>query len=193
LNLTQIDEVGIIGKKALSSYLNISKQLEVEMHSEESAQKRISELLKDKEIFMNLSRDLAQKAQERESVTIQPKESLSGEKAKLTIKNYLGGIYYFTADEARIEKNNIFLIEGKHSKSANIPSLEDIKDGLIKMVLFTSLKEVKIDEHEYNPQAILKLTTKNRFNLKQLNKTQINIYNLLKREAEINGFKVEYL
>ncbi len=46
---------------------------------------------------MELSRDLAEKAQKRESVTSQPKEYLTGEKAKLTIKNDLGGYYYLPA------------------------------------------------------------------------------------------------
>ena len=108
-NLSQIDKVGEIGQKALESYDKISKKLKIEMHSKESAEKRIQELLKGKESFMNLSRNLAQKAQQRESVTIQPKEKLKGSKANVTIKNYLGGLYYFTSDEAEINKNYSFV------------------------------------------------------------------------------------
>lgn len=126
-NLAQIDKVGEIGQKALDSYKEISKILGVEMHSEESARKRIDELLKGKQVFMTLSRELAKKAQERESITIQPKERLSGIKATLTIKNYLGGYYFFTCDEVNIEKGTIYLIEAKHSKKSSIPSLEDIR------------------------------------------------------------------
>jgi len=72
------------------------------MHSFESAERRIDRLLEGKESFIELSRDLAEKAQRRESVTTQPKEHLTGEKAKLTIKNYLGGYYYLTCDEAEV-------------------------------------------------------------------------------------------
>ena len=43
------------------------------MHSFTSAHNRIQELLKGKDNFMNLSRNLAQKAQARERTTIQPK------------------------------------------------------------------------------------------------------------------------
>jgi len=139
-NLAQIEKVGAIGQKALDSYEKISKELGVEMHSKESARKRVDELLKGKEIFMTLSRNLARKAQNIESITVQPKERLSGIKATLTIKNYLGGYYFFTCDEINIEKESIYLIEGKHSKQSPVPSLEDIKDGLIKMILFTNLK-----------------------------------------------------
>ena len=61
------------------------------MSDKKSAEKRINELKKGKEIFMSLSRTLAEKAQKRESVTIQPKEKLDGTKATITIRNYLGG------------------------------------------------------------------------------------------------------
>ncbi len=189
-NLAQIEKVGEIGQKALDSYKNISKILGVEMHSEESARKRVDELLKGKEVFKTLSRGLAKKAQDRESITIQPKEQLSGIKATLTIKNYLGGYYFFTCDEVRIEEKIIYLIEGKHSKQSAIPSLEDIKDGLVKMILFTNLEEVKIETTEYTPVSILKLTTGLKFSSNKLRKSQISDLLLLKKEAEKNGFQV---
>jgi len=160
------------------------------MHSQETARKRINELLKGMENFMMLSRDLAKKAQNRESITVQPKEKLSGVKATLTIKNYLGGYYFFTCDEVDIEKNTIYLIEGKHSEQSFIPSLEDIKDGLVKMILFTNLKEVKIGDLEYSPIPVLKLTSDMKFSRDNLRKSQIDYLRDLKREAKENNFRV---
>lgn len=189
-NLAQIDKVGEIGQKALKAYLKISKELGVEMHSEKTAEKRIQELLKGKENFMNLSRGLAKKAQDRESITVQPKEKLSGAKATLTIKNYLGGYYFFTCDEVSIDKKTIQLIEGKHSKQSLIPSLEDIKDGLVKMILFTNLKEVKVDDNEYRPIAILKLTSSLRFSIEALRASQKEQLRFLRKETQENNFKV---
>lgn len=189
-NLAQVENVGEIGEKAIDSYERISKELGVEMHSKESARKRIDELLKGKENFMMLSRDLAKKAQDRESITIQPKEKLSGVKATLTIKNYLGGYYFFTCDEVNIEKETIYLIEGKHSKQSFIPSLEDIKDGLVKMILFTNLKEVKIGNVDYTSIPVLKLTSDLKFSIKALRKSQIDNLRLLKKESEENNFHV---
>jgi len=189
-NIAQIEKVGEIAKKALYSYDKISKRTGVEMHSKKFAEKRLNKLLKGKEYFMNLSRNLAKKAQERESETIQPKEKLLGIKATLTIKNYLGGYYFFTCDEVLIKKNTIYLIEAKHSKQSLIPSLEDIKDGLLKMILFTNLKEVKIDKREYNPVAVLKLTSNLKFKKEQLRISQLESLKLLKAEAEKNHFLV---
>lgn len=192
-NLKQIDNIGEIGEKALLSYNNISEILKIKMHSYISAEKRIKQLQKGKEKFMTLSRELAQKAQIRESNTIQPKESLSGDKSIITIKNYLGGYYYFTADEAYIRNNTLHLVEGKHSKESELPSLEDIKDGLLKMVLFTNLDEVKINNKKYEYKAKLKLSCGNGYNFNKLTDKQKEIINLLEKEKNKNKFDIELI
>lgn len=189
-NLSQIDSVGEVGEKALKAYTDISEKLGVEMHSWESAETRIRQLLEGKAAFMTLSRKLAESAQRRESVTDQPKENLSGIKGTITIKNYLGGYYYFTCDEVEIRGKDVHLIEGKHTTTDNLPSLNDIKDGLLKMILFTNLENVKIDGINYNPVPILKLTTGKRFSLKSISSSQEDMLNTLKKEATENGFRV---
>ncbi|MFN3301939.1 MAG: hypothetical protein ACK413_02875 [Patescibacteria group bacterium] len=189
-NLSQIEKVGELLEKALKFYDIISKKLKIKMHSKERAKKRIEELLKGKEEFMRLSRDLAKRAQWRESVTTQPKEKLDGKKGRITIRNYLGGCYYLTLDEYKIKQRKIYLIESKHTKRNNFPSLGDIKDGLLKMVLFTNLEDVKIDDKKYKSIPVLKLTTEKGFKKETLNKTQINFFNLLKKEAMTNKFKL---
>jgi len=190
-NLNQIEKIEEIAIAALTSYERISKNLGVEMHSKKSAERRVNEIIKGKETFMHLSRELAKQAQDRESITKQPKERLLGLKATLTIKNYLGGYYFFTCDEVRIENETIYLIEGKHSKQSLIPSLEDIKNGLLKMILFTNLKEVKIDDLEYNPIPVLKLTSDIEFSRNNLKESQVDYLRKLKREAKENNFRVE--
>lgn len=189
-NLAHVDKVGKIGQRALESYAKISKELKVEMHSRQTAEKRISKLLKGKDDFMRLSRMLAEKAQRRERSTVQPKEKLSGTKAVITIRNYLGGYYFFTSDEIEIKENNIFLIEGKHSRTYSLPSLEDIKDGLLKMILLTNLEEIKINGNNFKPVAVLKLTVENYFNKKNLSTSQKKVLSLLRQEAKINNFEI---
>jgi hypothetical protein len=185
-NLSQLDRINKISEKALQHYKNISKKLKVKMHSWESAKKRIMQISKSKETFMELSRQLAEKAQKRERITIQPKEQLKGIKATITIKNYLGGLYYFTCDEVEIHGKSLYLIEGKHTKRKELPSLEDIKDGLLKMILFTNLKHVKIKGKRYNSIPVLKLTTAKHFDIKDFKE----LINQLKNEAKRNSFKL---
>ena len=75
------------------------------------------------------------------------------------------------------------LIEGKHSASG-YPSLNDVKDGLLKMILYTNLKKVYYNNKEFVPIPILKLTTKG-----DIHKFP-NYYDVLLKEAEENKFKV---
>jgi len=189
-NLSQIEKIGDIAQKALSAYMKISKDLGIEMHSEKTARQRIQEILKGKESFISLSRELAKAAQNRESLTSQPKEKLSGRKGTLTIKNYLGGFYFLTSDEIEIKGNTIFLVESKHSKKSMVPSISDIKDGLVKMILFSNLKNVEVNGKEYSPLAVLKLTTDRKFSPDKLTPHSISILKFLKREAEKNNFQV---
>ncbi|MFA5646125.1 MAG: hypothetical protein WDA18_07215 [Candidatus Ratteibacteria bacterium] len=190
-NLSQADKICHIGQNALDAYVSISERIGVQMHSEEQARKRISEISEGKERFISLSRNLARQAQSRESKTVQSKENLVGQKASINIKNYLGGYYYFTSDEVVVDKNKIYLIEGKHSKKG-IPTADDIKDGLIKMILFANLKKVKIAEKEYVPIPVLKLTTeKNTYNeMFAATASQLKLLKLLKKESTQNNFQV---
>jgi hypothetical protein len=189
-NLSQIEKIGSIAKKAFKSYDKISKSNGVLMHSKKLAQRRIALLAKDKGAFMKSSRQLAKQAQRRESLTRQPKEKLDGTKATLTIKNYLGGYYCFTADEVDKEGSTVHLIEGKHTKGNKLPALEDIKEGLLKMVLFTNLEDVVIDSLIYTQMPILKLTSGSSFKMNKLNKSQKATLTSLKLESKKNRFKI---
>ncbi|PHJ14032.1 hypothetical protein IM41_03165 [Fervidobacterium sp. SC_NGM5_G05] len=182
-NLEQIDKIYQIAKLALDSYNRISQKLNVKMHSMEDAQKRIENLYKEKEKFKELSRELANKAQRRESITIQPNESLSGTKAMMTIKNYIGGYYYFTCDEVEIHDNELYLIEGKHGKS-RYPSVNDVKDGLLKMILYTNLEKICYKNKEYKASPVLKLTTEGETDILP------DYYEKLLKEAQENKFKI---
>ena len=156
---------------------------------------------------METSRDKARDAQHREQLTIQPKEILTTEtKATITIKNYLGGLYYFTTDEVAIQDDTLYLIEGKHSKNAKLPSLGDIKDGLLKMILYCNLTNVTIENKLFNTVPILKLTSSNLisflksnyteeqkqafFNDNSLNLKQISLINTLIIESQKNNFEI---
>jgi len=189
-NLSQLDRAGEIAEKALEAYSQISRNLGVEIHSIASARERTRELLQGKDAFLRMSRDLARKAQARETVTEQPKERLEGEKATITITNYLGGKYFFTSDEVELQGSDILLIEGKHTEGKILPSLNDIKDGLLKMMLLTNLQDVKVSDVTFNPKPILKLTTGIPFRVEYGSYKQRKLLEDLKKESLANGFKV---
>jgi hypothetical protein len=52
----------------------------------------------------------------------------------------------------------VFLIEAKHSSRGKFPSANDIKDGLIKMMIYTNLKNVKIGAKPLDYKVRIRLT-----------------------------------
>lgn len=193
--------------KVKNSYAQIENNLGIKLHDEKRINKFEQQILKGVDNFINNSREKAQLAQKREQKTIQPKEILATDtKATITISNYLGGLYYLTTDEIKIEENKLYLIEAKHSKKAKLPSWSDIKDGLLKMILYTNLKNVLVDQINYDTVPILKLSSsliKGNISSKsnqnqivdfihnnQLNNRQKEIIDSLFKESQVNNFVV---
>jgi len=58
------------------------------------------------------------------------------------------------------------------------------------MILFTNLKNIRIDGKRYDPVPILKLTTGRGFRIDKLNKRQKETLETLKKEAKLNGFEI---
>lgn len=207
-NLQELnDNFSTIIGKVKSSYAKISKKTKVQMHSEKGIDDFATMISKSAKEFMEFSRQKAKDAQSREFVTLQPKEILETlTKAKITITNYLGGQYFLTVDEIRIDKKDVYLIEGKHSKSSILPSKSDIKDGLLKMILYTNLKNTEVNGKPKNAIPVLLLTSsklKSELNSNasktefetfctknKLNNIQQTLVKTLFEEANTNGFLV---
>ncbi len=159
-NLKELKSLSQILEKVKTSHKNISEKTKISFHNEKGLNNFSLTIAENLSNFMESSRLKAQSAQSREFLTIQPKEILATQtKAKITISNYLGGIYFFTVDEIMLKDENLFLIESKHSKSGKIPSVGDIKDGLLKMMLYTNLENVTIDSKPLKSVPVLKLTS----------------------------------
>jgi hypothetical protein len=194
-NMNELSNLKQIGEKALESYKRISSETKVTFHDLASARKRIEKVMSDVEAFKNFSRTLSLKAQYRESITRQPKERTYGNKGIIDIKNYLGGFYHFTVDEVFFnpKENKVCLIEAKNTKNSALPSEDDIKDGLLKMILYTNLKDLyyisekqeKIKVNDFTP--MLRLTTEKEVNMS--NKDYTVLKSLLE-EAKENHFEI---
>ncbi len=162
-NLKEIkDTLPYLIEKVQETYNRLEKELNITFHNSRGIKRFKDQFQKGVADFMDTSRNKAKEAQNREKQTTQPKEFLSTfSKATITIKNYLGGIYYFTTDEIAVIDKNLYLIEGKHSINSKLPSISDIKDVLLKMVLYCNLTDVKVDDVNFIPKPILKLTSTN--------------------------------
>ena len=158
-NLKQMEQLHLVAHHTLKAYEKISRQLGVRLHGSSTIHKRISLLQNNLEGFRNLSRQLAEQAQHREKVTMQPKESIVAEKKTITLKNLLGGFYFLTLDEYIMKNNCALLIEKKHTENHTIPSVNDIKDGCLKMALFANIDRLFYGKNQLHYKAVLGLTS----------------------------------
>lgn len=142
-NINQLENLPALAQKAKNAYVDIATSLGVKLHNIENIDKFIAKIIKSKESFMDFSRTKARAAQHREMLTLQPKEQIGiGQKCKITIENYLGGQYFFTCDDVLLQDNILVLCESKHSKNALLPSSDDIKDGLLKLMLYNNIDSI---------------------------------------------------
>ena len=143
----------------MDSYEKISGQTGVKVHYRSTQEQYLATIMRDFENFKNISLRGSKGASIRETKTSHGLEYLSdGLKATFQIENYLGGIYYLTADEV-VKVNDTYIIqESKNSTSGFLPSLSDIKDGLFKLILYSNLDSLQLDSKPVVFTSRLKLT-----------------------------------
>ncbi len=142
-------------EKAIEGHRAIAAATGVRLHSENGLQRRKNNIAN----FQTQSRALALLAQNREALTRQRRERTGeGLKGRINITNFYKGAYYLTVDEAVKLGEDVFLIEKKHGDGF-MPSISDIKDGLLKLILFTNLASIKIEGRTYKHHTVLGLTS----------------------------------
>lgn len=155
-------------EQALRSYEKIAKKLGVAMHSQEGLRKFLDEVRSsddrtklDLGKYAELSLPTSERAALREAVTAHRLEhsQVGSAKGFFEVRNYLGGVYYLTADEVLFEDDERVIIqESKNSTKHFLPLLSDIKDGLFKLLLFSQLSELRIGDTRLQFTPRLRLT-----------------------------------
>ena len=160
-NLKELRSLPVVVEKQIKAYSKLEEKSGVEFHSLLGLNRFQENLKLDLRTFMESSRNKAQQAQSREILTLHQGERLiSSTKSAITITNFLGGNYFFTVDEVVFSEDKFSLIESKHSNTKLLPSKGDIKDGLLKMILYSNLEEVSAFDQEFlEVRPILKLTS----------------------------------
>lgn len=151
-----------IFEKALDCYDIISNQTGVKIHSRREMNYFLQKIIKEFEEFKIISHKSSQNASKREAMTQHKMEHLvDGLKATFSIENYLGGTYYLTPDEI-FQSNDTYIIqESKNTSRESLPKLPDIQDGLFKLILFSNLDNLTLNDQSVFFTTQLKLTGKN--------------------------------
>ncbi|MCR4313336.1 MAG: hypothetical protein NUV58_03745 [Candidatus Roizmanbacteria bacterium] len=157
-----------IYKKAVSSYEKISKELEVKMHTSQGHNQFLEKIISSDKTKIDLGKFAVETlgksklAAARETFTTHKREFLTenSEKPIFEMQNNLGGNYYLTSDEIFIDEKSkkVIIQESKNATGGRLPKEADIKDGLFKILLFSQIKDLKIDDVKYQYSISLKLT-----------------------------------
>ena len=135
---------------AVAGYKKVSQEKNVAVHSPKNHLQTLEKFKANGRFSLTCFKEAtlprSYKAAHRESLTTHILESLE-ENAKGTfrISNYLGGQYYLTADEVYWNNDQLIIQESKNSTKGKLPSEDDIKDGLFKLILFANMEEVAVD------------------------------------------------
>lgn len=191
-NYEQTEKISEVAQRAVQAYSQISITTGVEFRPLSRTLSNVKKKFANARSFRQQSRKTAVRAQSSESQTTQPLENVSGDKGKVNIRNHLGGVYNLTVDEVLLQDDNtVHLVEAKHSSQKVLPSINDIKDALIKMVLFTNFDAVSINGSPYKHRPVLKLTSDTPLVPSKFTKRQEDLWIKLQREAQINNFEIK--
>ncbi|AFY74134.1 hypothetical protein Syn7502_02119 [Synechococcus sp. PCC 7502] len=151
-----------IFRQSLNSYQDISNRTNAQIHSQDSMNSYLEMIKENFENFKNLSLKSSEAASNREVKTTHSSEYLTdGTKATLSIENYLGGTYYLTIDEI-IKDQDVYIIqESKNSTKKALPELSDIQDGLFKLILYSNIDSLFLNNQQVEFTTRLKLTGQN--------------------------------
>ena len=146
---------------AVAGYKKISREENVGVHSPTNHLQTLEKFKADGHFsltsFKEATLPRSSEAAHRESLTTHILESLEeNTKGVFCISNYLGGQYHLTADEVYWESNQLIVQESKNNSKGKLPSENDIKDGLFKLILFANMERVTIDDRA-NIQFVTRL------------------------------------
>jgi hypothetical protein len=155
--------------KAIERYAEIARDQQVQLHSSETHNEFVRRVrseahcdILDLERFKEVSLAQSQRSAISETFT-EHRLELRGRfpKPLFEIENYLGGKYYLTADEVEfINEDEVIIRESKNTTRGVLPSMNDIKDGLFKLLLYSQLSELYYENRRLRFAAQIRLTGK---------------------------------
>jgi hypothetical protein len=158
-----------IYNKAIKRYAEIARDQQVQLHSSETHNEFVRRVRSeahcdtlDLERFKEVSLAQSQRSAISETFT-EHRLELRGRfpKPLFEIENYLGGKYYLTADEVEfINEDEVIIRESKNTTRGVLPSMNDIKDGLFKLLLYSQLSELYYENRRLRFAAQIRLTGK---------------------------------
>jgi hypothetical protein len=158
-----------IYRKAIESYDKIAQSQGVLLHGgkvHEDFIRRVHSEAQEDTLDLERFREFSLSKSQRSAITETSTEhrlELRGSfpKPLFEVENNLGGKYYLTADEIEfISEDEVIIRESKNTTRGVLPSTNDIKDGLFKLLLYSQLSALYREDRRLRFTAQIRLTGK---------------------------------
>ena len=150
-------------EEAIDNYKRLGEKLKVPLGNFSRLESKVKAWQKDSEKFLADCVKESKRAQKSEANSIHVLEDVPGEKGKINIDFGDSKILYLTADSVEIKKDKclITLLEGKNTTSDNLPNWGDIKDALVKLMIFKN-SDFCFEGKKYKKKLVCYLTSTNK-------------------------------
>ena len=151
-----------IYEKAVTCYLDISKNKKVKLHSSRDHNKKLKQyILKDVfnlDLFYERSNIASRGAQKREAKSNYALKYVPQKKGLINIKNHKGGLYFLTVENLIISNRKAVIQEEVKTNSRILPSKQSVKDALFKLILFGNIAKLYVggNKIDYRIKLIIK-------------------------------------
>ena len=137
-NDNQLTKIPNLLANAIDIYKKLGKKLDVPLGNFTKLEKEVAIWKKNSFKFLADCEENSKGAQDREAKSVHKLEDVPGEKGKINIDFGDTRKLYLTSDSMELdeEKGTVVLLEGKNTSSGKYPGWPDIKDALIKLMIF---------------------------------------------------------
>ena len=137
-NENQLTTIPNLLENGITHYKRLGKKLDVPLSDFSRLEKKVELWKNDPDQFLADHEKLSKGAQNRETKTGHKLEDVPGEKGKINIDFGESRKLYLTSDSMELDKDKclVTLLEGKNASSGKLPSENDIKEALIKLMIF---------------------------------------------------------
>lgn len=156
-NEKQLEMIPEFLEKGIEIYKKLGAKLNVPLGNFAKMEYDVRRWTKDSKQFLKDCEEASKGAQNRETVSDHMLEDVPGNKGKINIDFGESRKLYLTSDSMVLEKGTVTLLEGKNTSSGKYPVMGDVKDALIKLMIFRS-SDFEFEGEELEKKLVCYLT-----------------------------------
>ena len=158
-NEKQLEMIPKFLERGIDIYKKLGAKLDVPLGNFSRMENDVKRWTNDSKQFQKDCEKGSKSAQNSESVSDHMLEDVPGNKGKINIDFGESRKLYLTSDSMVLDKEMVTLLEGKNTSSGKYPGMGDVKDALIKLMIFKN-SDFEFEGKELEKKLVCYLTGK---------------------------------